>query len=384
MKSIFKFFIVLIFIIPTSPVKAQVEINEHILNRAIETLTDKSKDAKIKAKKVKGKINGPGICLFKNGNIYIGDLSDQKFHGFGMYINLSDFQNEKMEKAKVYVGRYKEGVKNGSSTVYNEDGDAIYNGQFLNGLPSTDLSDTLLSSRYFGSIETSDFYYIGEMESGVPDGFGAIFFNNGDFAISRFKMGTQRGITTIIYNDGNWSTEKIEDDKHVPISSSFEYDKFISERKDAIKKSLMVMNETNQKRQNETWGNFTNALKYFGNFLIAIGEGVADSQSSTYINDRTNNGIMISDASYSPEDLSSRHISTASESPKYNLSEQRAYNADKSTYNKYDSMLSQVFAGNRNASASEIKSWQLKMKNLRNKWETKGKSFPHSTNENKK
>lgn len=68
---------------------------------------------------------------------------------------------------------------------------------------------------------------------------------------------------------------------------------------------------------------------------------------------------------------------------KYNMSEQRSYNSDKSTYSKYDSMLSQAFAGNRNASKSEINSWQRKMKQLREKWENKGKSFPHSVNEDR-
>ena len=68
---------------------------------------------------------------------------------------------------------------------------------------------------------------------------------------------------------------------------------------------------------------------------------------------------------------------------KYSLSEQEAYNSDKHTYSNYDSMLSQAFAGNRSASASEIKEWQSKMKKLREKWEKKGKSFPHSANEDR-
>lgn len=73
----------------------------------------------------------------------------------------------------------------------------------------------------------------------------------------------------------------------------------------------------------------------------------------------------------------------SSKNEKYDMSEQNAYNNDKSTYSKYDSMLSSAFSGNRSATLSEIKDWQSKMKKLREKWESKGKSFPHSQNESK-
>lgn len=73
----------------------------------------------------------------------------------------------------------------------------------------------------------------------------------------------------------------------------------------------------------------------------------------------------------------------ASSGNKYNISEQTAYNTDKRTYSNYDSMLAGYFAGNRNASLNEVKQWQSEMKKLRTKWESKGKSFPHSSNESR-
>ncbi|WP_294630912.1 hypothetical protein [uncultured Bacteroides sp.] len=83
------------------------------------------------------------------------------------------------------------------------------------------------------------------------------------------------------------------------------------------------------------------------------------------------------------DDSSDSKDGKESKSDKNDISNQQSYNADKSTYAKYDSMLAQVFAGNRDASLSEIKQWQKKMKELRTKWEAKGKSFPHSANEGK-
>ena len=111
------------------------------------------------------------------------------------------------------------------------------------------------------------------------------------------------------------------------------------------------------------------ALNDFGEAMIATGESIEEMQavaaSSPDEVDGSTNGTGNSDTG-------GKHN---------NMSEQRSYNSDKSTYSKYDSMLSQVFAGNREASPSEIKQWQKKMKELREKWEAKGKSFPHSANE---
>lgn len=63
------------------------------------------------------------------------------------------------------------------------------------------------------------------------------------------------------------------------------------------------------------------------------------------------------------------------------LSDNQAYNTDKKSYNNYDSMISAVRAGNRKANPTEVKKWMQSMKQLRQKWEAKGKSFPHSPNE---
>ena len=46
-------------------------------------------------------------------------------------------------------------------------------------------------------------------------------------------------------------------------------------------------------------------------------------------------------------------------------------------------MLASHFAGNKPATKNEVTRWQQAMKNLRNKWASKGKSFPQSANENK-
>ncbi len=80
---------------------------------------------------------------------------------------------------------------------------------------------------------------------------------------------------------------------------------------------------------------------------------------------------------------SSSSRTSSSKGNKYNMSEQHSYNSDKRVYASYGSMLAAYFAGNRHASISEKEEWQSKMKSLRTKWESKGKSFPHSANEDR-
>ena len=65
------------------------------------------------------------------------------------------------------------------------------------------------------------------------------------------------------------------------------------------------------------------------------------------------------------------------------LSSQHAYNSDKRTYRNYDSMLAAYFANNRKATIHEAGNWQQSMKALREKWTSKGKSFPKSDNEDR-
>ena len=93
------------------------------------------------------------------------------------------------------------------------------------------------------------------------------------------------------------------------------------------------------------------------------------------------NATDSSDSASSSASSSSR--ASSSKGNKYNMSEQHSYNSDKRVYASYDSMLAAYFAGNRHASISEKEEWQSKMKSLRTKWESKGKSFPHSANEDR-
>ncbi len=324
-------------------------------------VTEKDKHGFFVAQKVKGKLSGTGLYKYKNGTVYIGDFKDKKPNGFGMLICSEEDTITNCPNSKIYVGKFKDGVKRGKGVCYNSNGEMIYRGRFENDIPLSEYTIIKNEPRYFSDAKTDDFYFIGEFEGTSPNGFGSIFFSNGDILISKFEDGQRVGISIYLEHDGNWMSENVEDGKSTFISSSREYASYVEGSKSEWNASLRK------------------ALGSLSDWSVALNElslQLGSSQSSDY----SSEGVF---QNYDSSENSTGEKGTYANYEKYNLSEQRAYNRDKSTYSKYDSMLSQAFAGNRKASPNEIKSWQNKMKQLRKKWEAKGKDFPHFPNEDK-
>ena len=123
-------------------------------------------------------------------------------------------------------------------------------------------------------------------------------------------------------------------------------------------------------------------LDRISNALSAFSEAIGSSQAeNTYNNQVIGGSYGGSSGTYSSGSYSSSSSSSSSGGNRYDMSEQRNYNSDKSTYGRYDSMLSPHFYGNRSATGNEVKQWQQAMRGLREKWTAKGKSFPQSANE---
>jgi len=129
------------------------------------------------------------------------------------------------------------------------------------------------------------------------------------------------------------------------------------------------------------WNAIADGMAIVGDAMQVIADQYAASQGGSDYSGSEYSGS--STDSYNSDDSNSDDSKSRSDSKGFSLSEQQNYNRDKATYERYDSMLAQVFAGNRDASPSDVRSWQKKMKQLRKKWEAKGKSFPHSSNEDK-
>jgi hypothetical protein len=339
--------------------QAQIEYSQLDIEDFFRSGAEKNKYGIYKGQMLKGEITGLGVLKLKNGCIYIGDVSDKKIQGYGLMISAPDDEIGNCPGAVVYVGKFKDNLKNGKGTCYGKGGEVVYSGKFNDDLPTERYPDDDVIEKYFSSVSLDGAYFLGEFEEDYPTGFGAIIFRNGDVCISNFARGERIGIGVYVENDGNWCCEKYTDAEIVQISSSREYSQIVSQARQNYK---AVMSDALNNLLNtvesgiSAAANIQNGSK--GNYYasnVSVGSGDADNRSSGSHESLKNNSIA----------------------------EQHNYNRDKSTYAKYDGMISEVFAGNRNASATEIKEWQGKMKGLREKWEKRGRNFPHFPNEDK-
>lgn len=353
--------LIILLLVLTVKVSAQVNLDDLGEINVFSTTTEKNKNGKYKAQKIKGKISGMGVFQSKNGSLYYGDLFDKQFQGKGTLVSIDSVKN--CPGCVIYVGRFKEGLKNGKGRCYNGNGELIYEGKFKDDKPVDNypnLDVAIGSTHYFSEFRTDDYHFIGEFEGDSPDGEGMLIFTNGDIYITPFADGIQDGLSVYIQADGNWECEKNERGKATLISSSAEYASLRKRAKENFKAGLSV------------------ALNYFSE------AAQAGSQLTSQIRDFSSNGGSTSLSSgYSGDDGSYSPKKGVESGDKYNISEQQSYNRDKSTYHKYDGLLSKAFAGNSSASESEIKEWQSKMKKLREKWESRGRDFPHFANEDK-
>lgn len=349
---------ILVLLVLAVNMSAQVERDFLTVEKVFASPTDKGKLGKYKAQKVKGKTSGMGALQLKDGSLYFGDFYDKELHGTGVMIAEDSILY--CPECVVYAGKFRNGLKHGRGRCYNQAGELLYEGKFVDDKPVEIYPNkNNYGLTYFTEFGNDEFSFIGEFIGDNPHGLGVFIFNNGDMTLSSFDDGKQDGISVFIQSDGNWNSERIENGVSTPISSSSEYSMLKKQAKENFKSAMST------------------AFSYFSEALQT------GSQMATQIKTKSSNStLMNADGEWSSNTDGPKSRSNQT-SNKYNLSEQQSYNRDKSTYGKYDSMLSNTFAGNRSASASEIDSWQSKMKQLREKWEKKGKSFPHSSNEDK-
>lgn len=360
MNPIIYLSIIVSLLVLAIPVSAQVNMDEIREAKVFSVPTDKNKEGIFKAQKIKGKISGMGAYQFKNGSLYYGDFLEKKFHGMGTLISPDSIFN--CPDCAIFVGRFKQGLKNGKGRCYNSAGELIYEGKFKDDKPIDvypNIDCKVGDAHYFSSLSDNDYCLFGEFIGDVPDGVSMLIFRNGDIYITQFNEGIQYGLGVYILIDGSWECWKNDKGESTFISSSGEYEALRKKAKDNFRNSLGV------------------ALNYFSE--AAKAGAVMTSQIQNFGAD--NLPTSISDGT--TESVSSSVNKGLSNGNKYSISEQQSYNRDKSTYHKYDGLLSKAFSGNSTASLSEIKEWKSKMKKLREKWESRGRDFPHLPNEDR-
>lgn len=324
----------------------------------------KIKIGQIKGQKLKGRYDGMGVIKLKNGDIYFGDISDGKPNGIGVFIcndNNCLFDNE---NAKLYIGRFKNGLKTRGKCI-DFDSELIYSGEFSDDRP---VSPGNQDENYLGifdyiTAEDNNWVYLGELMQGIPNGKGIIIFFNGDYIISDFINGERTGIGLYMTSDGEWQTEKCRSDNCVVMSSSSYYAQIDAERSRQVKAHL------------------SEALSYFGDALTRSGEIVAQvnsirNESSTCIISDISNETNVIGGSNSYQSMYTMWERRAEKH--YDSITNLGYSVSDRKGEKSGSARQGMSGGNYVMMKKSFREAQKQMRSIRQKAEKEGTHIPQS------
>ena len=316
-------------------------------SKSFEIASEKKGKEKFKGQIIKGKRSGMGLYLFKDGSVYAGDFYMNSVTGFGMLLASGQITN--CDNCQVYVGNFKDGKKSGSGICYNENGNIIYQGQFLDDKPiETYPSINPSKERHFSFIDLgSNNTYVGEFTDKDINGFGVIIFSNGDVWQSQFKNGNQKGIGLYLSYDGEWETINYKDNANEIISSSEKY----REQADIAKANF-----------NKALSGAFEEFKKAGSTLMALVNDINSSKGESVESDNEDS---------TPSGSSSG--SKSSSKSKQSGSDVEAKNKDQRSYSGFESQLIKMNTYYETEySDSHRREIQSKMKRIREKWESRG------------
>lgn len=300
-----------------------------------------------------------GILNLKKKGVYCGDFSRNNFHGFGIQISNNGKTISKCGNAKFYVGRWFRGKKEGRGKLYDEHGSLIYDGNFSDDFPTSSEFTVKNDSLKFSVMVIDDELFIGETINDIPNGYGIFQDNEGFLTFCPVQGGMKNGVGIMVLPPSYWGVFNIENELYFPIALSSE---------DKARANKYKINRQHERA--ELLQTFSTVLSEGFGMMNNVNNILSGNSSEIYANENLENKNNSSNINYNG--------STVIGGQKYNIGEQQNYNSDKATYSKYVGMLSAAFAGNRQVSSSEIKTWQQKMKGIRKKWIDRGRKFPYS------
>ena len=129
------------------------------------------------------KIYGQCIVFYRNSDYYIGEVKNNKKHGFGFHHFVSGF---------VYKGLYENDIKVDGNVFDPKTKKIIYEGDWANDV-------------YNGQgklTKPNDGKYVGNFREGFFDGKGSLEYNNGDKYEGEFEKGKREGQGKFTFRSG--------------------------------------------------------------------------------------------------------------------------------------------------------------------------------------
>jgi hypothetical protein len=161
---------------------------------------------KYKGQLLNNQREGSGLTLIQStGNISIGNCSSGKMSGLGMYMIPDGYSIGYCENGQYYVGEWGNDRRTGQGACYDEYGNLIYYGKFMNNAPTEsypsegDYSEWKFECQEFSNGDK----YVGETKKGKKDGQGIHLFSNGDMWYGSWKGDTRSGKGILIKYDGS-------------------------------------------------------------------------------------------------------------------------------------------------------------------------------------
>lgn len=137
-------------------------------------------------------LNGFGVLVKGNSEIYVGYFRDSKPEGF-----LTLYKNEKI----YYKGKWNDGAFNGFGELHKEDGSVIKGIWKKGTLSQTDKT-----------VKTSKGIYSGGILNNMPEGYGVMKYNNGSNYEGIWQKGKFEGYglfkSTLFLYEGDWKSNK--------------------------------------------------------------------------------------------------------------------------------------------------------------------------------
>jgi hypothetical protein len=159
--------------------------------------------------------SGFGCYLWENGNIYIGEFSNNYRNGYAIYMIPDGYFLPNCPDCQYFVGQWIN-EKRIKGKCYDSQGNLIYNGAFSAERPDSNYPSRESYPNYkFDFIKDDNGnIYIGETYNKKREGYGMYIWNNGDVWYGSWENGQRNGSGVFIKLDGTSTTGQWNGDNY--------------------------------------------------------------------------------------------------------------------------------------------------------------------------
>ena len=126
-------------------------------------------------------------------NVFNKKCSGDKYNGFGKLI---------FDNGYYYIGQFKDNIPNGKGNAYDQNGNLMYEGDFINGVREGNGK----------LIVDNGYYYIGQFKDNIINGKGNVYDKNGNVMYEGdFINGVREGNRKLIVDNGYYYIGQFKD-----------------------------------------------------------------------------------------------------------------------------------------------------------------------------